>query len=259
MAKGARGKKVTLKMARSRLQVTADGRRCLNLSNLGLSSFPPCVFQLAPLDELDLSRNQLRSLPVSLSVLSGLVTLDLHTNQLEALPEDLGSLVALESLNVANNLLDESGLPASLGTLPALRSLNLGLNRLRHLPPALAGLASLRHLALFDNLLERVPECVGALRTQLDTLNLQRNPLTAQTQTHAAIAPSGAAEGEGVYLVRGEWLCPPCFRWLEGGTEAGPAYKEGRFSGMTTPNSVAIVMQHVWRNAENAPRIAICR
>ncbi|XP_048124911.1 leucine-rich repeat-containing protein 18 [Alosa alosa] len=227
MAKGARGKKVTLKMARSRLQVTADGRRCLNLSNLGLSSFPPCVFQLAPLDELDLSRNQLRSLPVSLSVLSGLVTLDLHTNQLEALSEDLGSLVALESLNVANNQLDESGLPTSLGTLPALRSLNLGLNRLRDLPPALADLASLRHLALFDNLLERVPECVSTLQTQLDTLNLQRNPLTANAHANARRNSALWCSGGGGRVSGEGGVALPALLPLAGGRDGGRASVQG--------------------------------
>ena len=96
-------------------------------------------------------------------------------------------------------------------------------------------------------------------------LNLKGNPLREPTDAHTltlgSTAPPTAAEGEGkeVYLVRGEWLCPPCLQGLKRGREVEPDDREGRFMGMSTPNSVAILRQHFWRNAKNAPRIAFCR
>ncbi|KAL2083088.1 hypothetical protein ACEWY4_020861 [Coilia grayii] len=271
MAKGARGgPKVTLKMAKARVRESADGWRRLNLSKMGLTALPPAVLKLGHLDELDLSRNQLQSLPAGLDKLQGLVSLDLHSNQLHTLPDALGHITSLQTLNLAHNRLE--GLPESLGQLSGLRSLNLGLNQLRSLPPWLSGLGSLTHLALFDNLLECVPACVSELKPQLQHLSLHRNPLThthTQTHTHThtqmegCTVPPGGQEGvqeeEAIYLVRRAWLCAPCLRNIKGEEREEPEFREGRFLRMTTPNSVAILNQHIWRHVRNAPRIALCR
>lgn len=60
---GAKGKKVTLKMAKNAVRVTTDGHRRLDLSNMGIATFPKCLLKLPDLNELDLSRNQLKKLP----------------------------------------------------------------------------------------------------------------------------------------------------------------------------------------------------
>ncbi|XP_063073213.1 leucine-rich repeat-containing protein 18 [Engraulis encrasicolus] len=172
-----KGRKVTLKMARKAVKVTAAGRRRLDLSNMGIATFPKCIASaLCDVDELDLSRNALRKLPDAIANFTGLTWLDLHSNQLDALPPAIGKLTQLHSLDLSNNHLTAAGLPPELGLLSGLRKLNLGLNFLSYAPHFLCALRELRELGLFNNKLNKEPAHLLHLPKMLK-LNLADNPL----------------------------------------------------------------------------------
>ncbi|KAJ8014053.1 hypothetical protein DPEC_G00036260 [Dallia pectoralis] len=257
MAKGGKKRstqknKVTLKMAKNAVRVTPDGRRRLDLSNMGIETFPKCLLKLPDLDELDLSRNQLKKLPGLIGDLVSLRWLDLHSNQLEVLPDTFGQLMSLSHLNLSNNRLTSAGLPHSLGNLTRLRSLNLGLNQLDALPGTMVGLRGLQELGLFDNLLTSLPECVQVL-TNITRLNTKRNPFS---QGHSVNRDRLEKE---VYLAKESSLCGSCLnrckeerRWTLGGGRRrggeGDADIRGRpYSGLITPNSLAQANQDQWR------------
>ncbi|KAJ3610113.1 hypothetical protein NHX12_022207 [Muraenolepis orangiensis] len=211
----AKGRKVTLKMAQKAL----EGRRRLDLSNLGIATFPKCLLKIAAVDELDLSRNTLQKLPEDLGDLAGLSRLDLQSNKLEALPQAMGRLVGLTHLNLSNNRLRSPPLlPDSLGLLVRLQSLNLGLNRLDRLPPSTAALTGLQNLGLFDNLFTELPAFLTAAslcETCLHRHEQERDPLKRNTR-----------------------------RDVRGGAEDN---RKRIYSGLTTPNSVAAANQDAWR------------
>ncbi|XP_074930326.1 leucine-rich repeat-containing protein 18 [Gadus morhua] len=250
----AKGKKVTLKMVKKVLKVTAEGRRSVDLSNLGIATFPKCLLKMADVDELDLSRNLLQTLPEDVGSLTSLSRLDLHSNKLEALPEALGQLVGLTHLNVSNNRLSSGGLPAALGALTRLQSLNLGLNRLDRLPPGLAALPALQDVGLFDNLFTELPQFL----TAVGTLNAKRNPCSYGRGDGAG---DGAAEprATGLYLAPESSLCRACLyrcrqerpphRRSTRGDGRGPEEDKRKrtYSGLVSPNSVAAANQDAWR------------
>ncbi|KAL2101782.1 hypothetical protein ACEWY4_003543 [Coilia grayii] len=199
-----KGRKVTLKMARAALKVTVDGKRRLDLSNMGIAAFPRCILALSDVDELDLSRNLLRKLPDSISSFASLRWLDLHSNQLESLPPTIARLQKLHTLNLSNNRLTAAGLPPELGLLADLRRLNLGLNRLDSAPHFLCALRELRELALFGNLLSREPAHLRHL-PKLLRLNMADNPLPPPSPPLDTVwrAPD-------LLLVRHSCLCDAC-------------------------------------------------
>uniref|UniRef100_A0A673HDJ7 Leucine rich repeat containing 18a n=1 Tax=Sinocyclocheilus rhinocerous TaxID=307959 RepID=A0A673HDJ7_9TELE len=129
MVSGAKGTKITLKMAKNALRVTPDGKLRLDLSNVGIATFPRCLLKLRNIEELDLSRNKLKIIPEFIGQLTGLRWLDLHSNQIEQLPESIGLLGFLLYLNLCNNNLDSAGLSPEIGSLRNLQVLNLGMNR----------------------------------------------------------------------------------------------------------------------------------
>ncbi|XP_044228584.1 leucine-rich repeat-containing protein 18 [Thunnus albacares] len=255
--KGAKGTKVTVKIAKKAIRMTPDGRRRLTLSNMGITVFPKCLLKLTNVDELDLSRNLIQKLPENIGNFSSLRWLDLHSNKLESVPESIGNLVGLTHLNLSNNRLTSAALPSTLGLLTNLKSLNLGMNQLDDLPPTMVALDSLQELGLFDNLFISLPEFVKVLRS-LTKLNVKRNPL---------LYVQGDGEGtlkekpeEDVYLVHESSLCRTCLKRCKeqterltrggGGGGGGDAFEEKRirtYSGLMAPNSVATVNQDVWR------------
>lgn len=246
----AKGRKVTLKMAKKAVKVTAEGRRRLDLSNLGIATFPKCLLKMVDVDELDLSRNMLQKLPEYVGNLASLSRLDLHSNKLEALPESMGKLVGLTHLNVSNNQLRSGGLPTTLGFLIRLQSLNLGLNYLDRLPPTMAALTALQEVGLFDNLFTELPAFVTAAKR----LNANRNPCSSG---HGDRAGGGLPETgpKVMYLVTESSLCKACLhrcRQDRGSTRgdgrgAGEETRKRTYSGLITPNSVAAANQDVWR------------
>ncbi|KAI4877619.1 hypothetical protein NFI96_004956 [Prochilodus magdalenae] len=245
---GPKGKKITLKMARNALRLTPDGKRRLDLSNMGIDTFPKCLLKLTDVEELDLSRNHLKKIPDFIGQLTSVHWLDLHSNYIEQLPKSIGQLGALYHLNLCNNSLGTAGLPAEIGNLRGLQTLNLGMNRLTALPQTMADLNNLRELGLFDNLLTAIPECIRAL-PNLKKINTTRNPIAyAQGDT------KDAKPSEGLYLVREGDLCKLCLekckeerQRLKRKRLSDQSQRKGNFSGLITPNSVAQRNQELWR------------
>lgn len=244
---GSKGKKITLKMAMKAIRVTPEGKRRLDLSNMGIDTFPKCLLKLSDLEEVDLSRNRLKKIPDLIGQLIGVFWLDLHSNYIEQLPKSIGQLESLRHLNLCNNSLDSDGLPADIGNLRNLQTLNLGMNQLTALPPTMAALTNLRELGLFDNMLTVLPECIRML-PNLKKINFKRNPI-AYSQRDA----KDTRATEGLYLVREEDLCKLCLekcREIRQRQERkqllNQSEKRGRFSGLITPNSVARSSQELW-------------
>ncbi|XP_026865770.1 leucine-rich repeat-containing protein 18 [Electrophorus electricus] len=238
--RGTKGKKITLKMARNAFKVTPDGKRRLDLSNMGLHTFPKCILQLTNIEELDLSRNYLRKIPDFIGQLTSVHWLDLHSNYIKKLPKTIGQLKALSYLNLCNNRLETAGLPADIGNLKSLRTLNLGMNRLTALPPTMAALTNLRELGLFDNLLTTLPEFIGVLKN-LTNLNTKRNPVACSQEDAKEVKAT-----ECLYLVREEDLCKVCLEKCKEARErlekkrlSDQPHKRHNFFGLFRPNSVA--------------------
>ncbi|XP_066534652.1 leucine-rich repeat-containing protein 18 [Hoplias malabaricus] len=239
---GPKGKKITLKMARKALKITPDGKWRLDLSNMGLNTFPKCILNMIDIEELDLSRNRLKTIPDFIGQFKKIHWLDLHSNYIEQLPKSIGQLEALCHLNVSNNSLGSSGLPEEIGSLRSLQTLNLGMNRLTALPPTMSALSNLKELGLFDNQFTVLPECILVL-SNLKKINTKRNPLD-HTQGESKDKMS-----EELYVMRGEDLCKLC---LEKCKEERQKNKQKKcsnliFSGLITPNSVAQTNQELWR------------
>lgn len=238
---GSKGKKITLKMAKNAIRNTPEGKQRLDLSNMGIDTFPKCLLRLTDLEEVDLSRNQLKKIPEFIGQLTGILRLDLHSNYIAQLPKSIGQLESLCHLNLCNNSLDSAGLPAEIGNLRSLQTLNLGMNRLTTLPPTMAALTNLRELGLFDNMLTELPDYIHML-PNLKKINTIRNPI-AYTQRDA----KDTRATEGLYLVKEEDLCKLCLekcreerQRLERKHLSNQSQRTGRFSGLKiTPNSVA--------------------
>ncbi|XP_023266359.1 leucine-rich repeat-containing protein 18 [Seriola lalandi dorsalis] len=267
--KGAKGTKVTLKIAKKAIRMTPDGRRRLTLSNMGITIFPKCLLKLTNVDELDLSRNLIQKLPDNIGNFSSLRWLDLHSNKLESVPETISNLVGLTHLNVSNNRLTSAGLPSTMGLLTSLKSLNLGMNQLDTLPTTMAALGNLQEIGLFDNLFINLPEFLSGLRN-LTKVNMKRNPLSyAQGDAEGMLKKKSEPEGD-VYLVHESSLCRTCLKRCKeqgenftrgggggrGGGEGGERrgggdmFEEKRirtYAGLIAPNSVATVNQDAWR------------
>ncbi|XP_042357672.1 leucine-rich repeat-containing protein 18 [Plectropomus leopardus] len=251
---GAKGTKVTLKVAKKAIRMTPDGRRRLTLSNMGITIFPKCLLKLTNVDELDLSRNLIQKLPDNIGNFSALRWLDLHSNKLESVPESIGNLVGLTHLNLSNNRLICGGLPSTLGLLSSLKSLNLGMNQLDDLPPTMMALDNLQELGLFDNLFINLPEFVRSLRN-LTKVNIRRNPLSCVQWDDEGVQK----EKEDVFLVHECSLCRTCLKRCKEQRESlrrgrggggGDMFEEKKirtYQGLMVPNSVAAVNQDEWR------------
>lgn len=243
-AVGAKGTKITLKMAKNALRVTPDGKLRLDLSNVGIATFPKCLLKLRNIEELDLSRNKLKIIPEFIGQLTGLRWLDLHSNQIEQLPESIGLLGSLLYFNLCNNNLDSAGLSPDIGSLRNLQVLNLGMNRLNTLPPTLATLTNLTELGLFDNLFTQIPEYINVL-PNLTKLNTKRNPVS-YTQRDGKDSDSVKTMGN-LFLVREGDLCHPCLERCRRKKLLERSQRKNNFSGLISPNSVARGNQENWR------------
>ncbi|XP_035520076.1 leucine-rich repeat-containing protein 18 [Morone saxatilis] len=264
--KGAKGTKVTLKIAKKAIRMTPDGRRRLTLCNMGITIFPKCLLKLTNVDELDLSRNLIQKLPDNIGNFSSLRGLDLHSNRLESVPESIGNLVGLTHLNLSNNRLTSAGLPSTLGFLSSLKSLNLGMNQLDTLPSTMVALESLQELGLFDNFFIKLPEFVTILRN-LTKVNMKRNPLSYGQGDCEGMLNEKSEPEQDVYLVHESSLCRTCLKRCKehrerltrgGGGGGGDMFEDKRirtYPGLMVPNSVATVNQDVWRirNVEYKP------
>ncbi|NWU62420.1 LRC18 protein, partial [Pterocles burchelli] len=252
--KGPKGK-ITLKIAKNSIRLSPDGGRRLDLSKMGITTFPKCILKLADVDELDLSRNMLKKIPSGIEKFQKLRWLDLHSNQLEDLPKAIGTLQNLFYLNICNNKLTTKNLPEDLTLLKKLRILNLGLNCLDSIPTSLGALKELKEIGLFDNALTTIPNSVKNL-PNLEKLNAERNPFSESTQQeeHA----DSIKRIETLHLVQEKDLCSSCLKMcqderdklnklnkLKNGTPSPP--KKPSFPLLLTPNSPAKDNQKEWR------------
>ncbi|NXL64011.1 LRC18 protein, partial [Chordeiles acutipennis] len=250
--KGQKGTKITLKIAKNSLRVSFDGGLRLDLSKMGITTFPKCILKLTDVDELDLSRNKLKKIPSSIENFQKLRWLDLHSNQLEELPKTIGTLQNLFYLNICNNKLTTKNLPEELNLLKNLRILNLGLNCLDSIPTTLGALKELREIGLFDNALTSIPNSVKKL-PKLKKLNTERNPFpdSEKQEEHA----DSIKRTETLYLVQEKDLCCSCLKMCQDERDKlkelnnmtpSPS-KKPSFSLLLTPNSAAKNNQEEWR------------
>ncbi|XP_072196785.1 leucine-rich repeat-containing protein 18 [Excalfactoria chinensis] len=252
--KGPKGKKITLKIAKNSIRISFDGGLRLDLSKMGITTFPKCILKLTDVDELDLSRNMLKKIPSSIEKFQKLRWLDLHSNQLEDLPKAVGTLQNLFYLNICNNKLTTKNLPEELNLLKNLRILNLGLNCLDSIPPTLGALKELKELGLFDNFLTTIPNSVKRL-PKLEKMNAERNPFP-ESKKEEYVDPIKRIES--LYLVQEKDLCSSCLQNCQGekdklnkfkDTEHCPS-KKLSFPLLLTPNSTAMDNQEQWRLKE---------
>jgi Leucine-rich repeat (LRR) protein len=152
----------------------AEGSGKLDLSECGLTSIPPQVFELTGLEELSLAGNSLSSLPPEIGNLTLLERLQLSGNELTSLPEEIGQLQALKGLWVHGNRL--VSLPVSLSNLTNLVQLSIAGNEIEALPEGIGALSSLKELAAAGNKIKKVPEALEGLKS-LEILGLYGNEL----------------------------------------------------------------------------------
>ncbi|KAL0615810.1 Leucine-rich repeat-containing protein 18 [Plecturocebus cupreus] len=242
--KGPKGKKITLKMAQNCIKITFDGRKRLDLSKMGITTFPKSILRLNDVDELDLSRNLIRKIPDSIFKFQNLQWLDLHSNYIERLPESIGQMTNLIYLNVSNNRLTSNGLPVELNRLKNIRTLNLGLNHLDSVPTTLGALKELRELGLHDNLLKTVPSSVSKL-PKLRKLNMKQNLFPKPDESETFI--DSIKRLENLYLVEEKDLCEACLRKCQNARDKLNRIKtmdttmprKAIFSNLILPNSMA--------------------
>ncbi|XP_051474970.1 leucine-rich repeat-containing protein 18 [Apus apus] len=250
--KGPKGKKITMKIAKNSIRISFDGGRRLDLSKMGIATFPKCILKLADVDELDLSRNMLKKIPNTIEKFENLRWLDLHSNQLEELPKAIGTLQKLLYLNISNNKLTTRNLPEELKLLKNLHILNLGLNCLESIPTSLGTLMELREIGLFDNALTTIPNSVKNL-PKLKKLNAERNPFPDSTTQEEPV--DSIKRVETLYLVQEEDLCSSCLKMCRGKRDKQNELtnmmprpsKKPSFSLLLTPNSSAKDNQEEWR------------
>uniref|UniRef100_A0A673WWV4 Uncharacterized protein n=1 Tax=Salmo trutta TaxID=8032 RepID=A0A673WWV4_SALTR len=153
---GAKGKKVTLKMAKKAVRVTAEGCRRLDLSNMGIAIFPKCLLK---------TTSPRRAVPQAQPT-----QVATRLNLLFALLPPLPHMYILPQL-------PQQPVPRTLTLYRPLWSFNLGMNFLDTLPPTTVGLCSIHELRLFDNLFPSLPEFIKVLLS-ITRLNTKRNPFS---------------------------------------------------------------------------------
>ncbi|XP_066099233.1 leucine-rich repeat-containing protein 18 [Saccopteryx bilineata] len=250
--KGPKGKKITFNIAKNCVKITFDGRKRLDLSKMGITTFPKCILRLSDIDELDLSRNLIKKIPDSISKFQNLRWLDLHSNYIDKLPESIGQMTSLLYLNVSNNRLTTSGLPVELNQLKNIRTVNLGLNHLDSVPTTLGALKELHEIGLHDNLLSSVPTSIARL-PKLKKLNTKRNPFPKEMDTDTFM--DTIKRLDNLFLVEAKDLCGPCLKKCQQAREklnkiknvALTTPKRAIVSNLISPNSTAKASQEEWK------------
>ncbi|XP_036121202.1 leucine-rich repeat-containing protein 18 [Molossus molossus] len=250
--KGPKGKKITFNVAKNCIKITFDGRKRLDLSKMGITTFPKCILRLSDIDELDLSRNLIKKIPDSIAKFQNLRWLDLHSNYIDKLPESIGQMTSLLYLNVSNNRLTSSGLPVELNQLKNIRTVNLGLNHLDSVPTTLGALKELHEVGLHDNLLSNIPHSIAKL-PKLKKLNTKRNPFPQPQASEAFI--DSIKRLDNLYLVEAKDLCASCLKKCQQAREKLNKIKnmvmgtprKAIFSSLVSPNSTAKEHQDDWR------------
>ncbi|SMD10279.1 COR domain-containing protein [Kibdelosporangium aridum] len=169
----------------------------LDLSDLGLDSLPPDLFELTHLTSLDLAGNKLTDLPADMAELQSLSDLTLNGNPLGKVPTAVAALEDLIDLGIngcgimalpdwmarlsrlSALWMQENGLvevPAWIDSLKGLTHLDMRGNRLHTLPASFARLRQLLRLRLTLNRFTEVPAPIFAL-PNLSTLEVDENYL----------------------------------------------------------------------------------
>lgn len=250
--KGPKGKKITLNLAKNCIKITFDGRKRLDLSKMGITTFPKCILHLNDVDELDLSRNLIRKIPDSISKFQNLRWLDLHSNYIDKIPKSIGQMTSLLFLNVSNNRLTTSGLPVELNQLKNIRTVNLGLNHLDSVPTMLGVLTELHEVGLHDNLLNTIPASISKL-PKLKKLNIKGNPFPKADETDTFV--DSIKRLENLHLVEEKELCAACLQKCQQARDklnkiksmAPTTPRKAFFSNLVSPNSMAKDSQEDWR------------
>ncbi len=149
--------------------------KLLNLSNIGLTTFPMDILKLSNLEVLNLGGNELTSLPPEIRGLKKLRELNLIKNNFDTLPSVIGELANMERLELGYNGL--LSLPPEIGKLEKLEILHLNFNKLETLPSEIGQLKVLRYINLSGNRVTHFPKELWQVIT-LEQLILDRNKLT---------------------------------------------------------------------------------
>ena len=138
----------------------------LQISNNRISSIPAGIVQLNDLQILDVSNNKIKELSEHILQLTSLKFLNLSYNQINQLPPEIGQLTNLQSLDFRNNKIDK--LPSEIGQLTNLKSLYVYGNKLRKLT---SGIAQLQHLKYFDVRHNKLDQLPPEIRKYIDDPN----------------------------------------------------------------------------------------
>ena len=152
-----------------------DSLELLCVSFNCLTEVPSVVYELRHLIHLNMHGNQISKLSPDIAKLPRLTHLYLGRNKLQSLPDAFDSLSNLQEVSFENNSL--SFLPPSFRSLKNLLRLELGHNQIRKIPEVLIQLPKLKVLNLEHNRIQLVPPSLAILLEQLQSLNLQGNPL----------------------------------------------------------------------------------
>ena len=147
----------------------------LKISNNRISNISSCISRLEALTELKVDSNKLQNLPHAISHLISLEKLDLHNNHLVQLPDCIGSLKQLQVLDVASCKL--TSLSDVIGQLENLKKLFIANNNITDLPASLVNLSSLEVLDLSNCKLTSLSDVIGQLEN-LKKLFLANNNIT---------------------------------------------------------------------------------
>lgn len=157
----------------------------VNLQKLRLSSNAltqnsiawEALSQLPHLTALALDHNQISVLPPIVGQFRSLRRLALGHNTMSSLPHEIGQLSNLEWIDVAHNRL--AAIPASLGDCSMLTEINFSANFVGIVPPDLGRLRRLKVFLVNNNALKSFPSEVLRGCTELNTLALHGNQITA--------------------------------------------------------------------------------
>jgi|GEM_PF-348068 len=136
-------------------QVIQDHSRALDLSELGLTAFPPEIIGLTWLESLSLNGNQLTQLPPEIGGMTKLQVLNLTDNPIDILPPEIGQLTNLVYLYLSRTQISE--LPPELYHLTGLRGLHLSNTLISGLSPDIARLTQLGELTIRDTAIQELP------------------------------------------------------------------------------------------------------
>lgn len=151
----------------------------LNLSGLGLQSFPKGIIRFKNLLALNLSDNHLDCVPRLISTLTRLEELYLHHNPLTHLPDEIGTLTNLMTLRLAHTELKT--LPQSFEQLVNIQDLCLHHTLIDVIPEAISHMSNIEILCLEGTTIRTFPEFLPRLN-KLTHIDLSNTPLSQDQQ-----------------------------------------------------------------------------